>query len=166
MGTITSSNWATRAKVVEHIIQRNDQFECLAHKLAGNVLWSVWQVSEGKTSHRYIRCDLLKKYKTIWGYKDMEESMHPYYYSCPLKYLEMVPEVANQEWRDLVGMHHAIRAIDLRPGMIVGINVDGIPALKVIQTKPLAGETRDGHRFKFSRNNMTGAVYETWPKEA
>ena len=33
----------------------------------------------------------------------MEESMHPYYYSCPLSYLELVPidqYGGNAEWRE------------------------------------------------------------------
>lgn len=36
----------------------------------------------------------------MWGYKDMDESMHPYYYGCPLKYFDLVPQVSCQEWRD------------------------------------------------------------------
>ena len=35
-------------------------------------------------TERWIGCDLLRYQRDYgWGYKDMEESMHPYYYSCP-----------------------------------------------------------------------------------
>lgn len=53
---------------------------------------------------RWIEVNLLKFYRdrglVSWGYKPMEEGVHPYYYSCPLKYLAMVPEVASAEWRE------------------------------------------------------------------
>lgn len=98
---------------------------CLAHCYRGNmfsgVLWSVWErtfsaadgIDESR-SERWIQCDLLRysRCNDGWGYKDMEESMHPYYYSCPLKYLEMVPidpYGGNEEWRKIVAEHHAKR---------------------------------------------------------
>jgi len=52
---------------------------------------------------RWIEVHLLKFYRdrgqVSWGHKPMEESVHPYYYSCPLKYLSMVPEVTDAAWR-------------------------------------------------------------------
>ncbi|VFT23712.1 Uncharacterised protein [Pseudomonas aeruginosa] len=74
----------------------------IAHALRGNVLWSVVELTakvEGVhrdlapgQSLRYIRCDLLERSGNQWGYKPLEESMHPYYYSCPLSYLDLAPE--------------------------------------------------------------------------
>ncbi|VFT14979.1 Uncharacterised protein [Pseudomonas aeruginosa] len=65
----------------------------IAHALRGNVLWSVAEVTakvEGVhrdlapgQSLRYIRCDLLERSGGQWGYKPLDESMHPYYYSWP-----------------------------------------------------------------------------------
>lgn len=90
----------------------------IAHALRGNVLWSVVEVT-AKTegvhrdlapgqSLRYIRCDLLERSDGQWGYKPLDESMHPYYYSCPLSYLDMAP-VQSPEWRERVRAHHALR---------------------------------------------------------
>lgn len=94
---------------------------CLAHCFRGGsfsgVLWSVWEqtfTGDGKdveTKRRWIQCDLLQYSKSNdgWGYKDMEESMHPYFYSCPLSYLAMVPVEqfgGNEEWRDGVQSYH------------------------------------------------------------
>ena len=63
----------------------------IAHALRGNVLWSVVELTakvEGVhrdlapgQSLRYIRCDLLERSGNQWGYKPLEESMHPY---CPV----------------------------------------------------------------------------------
>ena len=98
---------------------------CLAHCYRGNVfsgvLWSVWERtfdhhdgSDQYPTQRWVQCDLLRysRYDDGWGYKDMEESMHPYYYSCPLKYLDMVPldeYGGNEEWRKIVVEHHVRR---------------------------------------------------------
>jgi hypothetical protein len=93
---------------------------CLAHCYRGNfysgVLWTVWErvfTKDGqqtKPTARWIGCDLLR-YQTGygWGYKDMEESMHPYYYSCPKKYLDLVPIDqfgGCEKWREGVKEYH------------------------------------------------------------
>ena len=90
----------------------------IAHTLRGNVLWSVAEVTaraEGVhrdlapgQSLRYIRCDLLERSGSQWGYKPLDESMHPYYYSCPLSYLDMTPE-QSADWRAGVRAYHARR---------------------------------------------------------
>lgn len=94
---------------------------CLAHCFRGGrfsgVLWSVWEQTlngdgqEVEPKRRWIQCDLLQYSKSNegWGYKDMEESMHPYFYSCPLGYLNMVPVEqfgGSEEWRDGVRSYH------------------------------------------------------------
>ena len=92
---------------------------CLAHCYRGGsfsgVLWSVWERSfvrngeQVEPSQRWVMCDLLRYERDGWGYKDIEESMGPCYYSCPLKYLDMVPLDqfgGNAEWRELVNSYH------------------------------------------------------------
>lgn len=89
---------------------------CLAHTYKGSawagVLYSVFERQHaGDSPIRYITVHLLRYYRDVaggnWGYKDMDESVHPYYYGCPLKYLDMVPEVANAEWREGVRKYWA-----------------------------------------------------------
>ncbi|MFO6370232.1 hypothetical protein, partial [Pseudomonas aeruginosa] len=92
----------------------------IAHALRGNVLWSVTQVTAKADgvhrdlapgqSLRYIRCDLLQRSGGQWGYKPLDESMHPYYYSCPLSYLDLAPE-QSADWRAGVRAYHAQRRI-------------------------------------------------------
>ena len=97
---------------------------CLAHCYRGNVcsgvLWAVWERTfnkEGesvKPVERWITCDLLRYQRDYgWGYKDMDESMHPFSYSCPLGYLEKVPidqYGGNTEWREGVREYHVRQA--------------------------------------------------------
>ena len=90
----------------------------LAHCYRGGhfsgVLWTVWERTFEKDgeqvqpTERWIGCDLLEYSRADdgWGYKDLEEASGPYYYSCPMKYLEMVPVVANEEWRRGVREYH------------------------------------------------------------
>ena len=93
---------------------------CLAHCYRGGnfsgVLWSVWERTfnrgghEAEPTQRWIQCDLLRYQRNFgWGYKDLEESCGPYYFSCPMKYLGMVPieqHGGNAEWRKQVALHH------------------------------------------------------------
>ena len=93
--------------------------ECLAKCFRGGgfsgVLWAVWErrfVKDGEEvepKQRWITCDLIQyRRDSGWGYKDMDETMHPYFYSCPMKYLEMVPIDefgGNADWRAEVMEH-------------------------------------------------------------
>jgi hypothetical protein len=94
---------------------------CLAHCYRGGiysgVLWAVWErtfVGGEQPTERWITCDLLRYQKDYgWGYKDLDESMFPYFFSCPLKYLDMVPMEqfgGHAEWRECVKRYHAQQA--------------------------------------------------------
>lgn len=120
MGWLFSSR--TRSELIQDLIRPEDtaraSVRALVHTLRGNVLWSVIEVTakaEGVypglapgESMRYIRCDLLQRRGGDWGYKAMDESMAPYYYSCPLRYLDMAKELS-PSWREKVRAHHARR---------------------------------------------------------
>ncbi|WP_447874013.1 hypothetical protein [Serratia fonticola] len=89
----------------------NYQHVTLAHALRGNVLWSVVQSTSkdpAKVAHTVIHCTLMQNSGGSWGYKAMDESVQPCYYSCPKKYLTMAPEIS-PEWREKVLAHHQRR---------------------------------------------------------
>jgi len=75
--------------------------------MRGTVLWTLNRFHDADgTTTLYIGCDLVRRFAKLgWGYKDMCASMHPYYYSCPLRFLRRVPE-ENAEWRALVHKYH------------------------------------------------------------
>lgn len=78
----------------------------LKHCARGNVLWTVWEVKRPQGEpQRHIGCDLMQRADCGWGHKPMDEGMHPFYYTCPLSYLDMAP-VASEEWRGLVRLYH------------------------------------------------------------
>lgn len=129
--------------------------ECIAKCYRGSVhrgvLWTVWvrRNADGTERDRFIGCDLLQYQRGQgpgyeWGYKDMCESMHPYYYSCPLKYLDMVP-VACEEWRKGVREYHAKRSRKLAVGETYqaaqGLRIGSrrIVSIEVKSLRPLMG---------------------------
>lgn len=97
---------------------------CLASCFRGGVfagvLWAVWErtfTKDGQqfqATQRWIACDMVRRQGDYgWGYKDMEESMFPYFFSCPLRYLGMVPLEqygGHAEWRKAVRSYHARQA--------------------------------------------------------
>lgn len=114
----------SRSELIAELIAPQEtsraSIKVIAHTLRGNVLWSVAEVTaktEGVHADlapgdtvRYIRCDLLQRSGNQWGYKPMDESVSPFYYTCPLSYLEMAAEVSSQ-WRAGVRAYHAQRRI-------------------------------------------------------
>ena len=116
---------ASRADVIAELLttqpymnaeNKTIQRRILAHCLKGNVLWTVNEVLiDGALADRWIGCDLLVCYRrngaTTWGYKPMDEDSHPYYYTCPLRYLDLAsPHDGSQystEWREKVRAYWA-----------------------------------------------------------
>ena len=142
--------------------------EVLAHKVVGNELWMVVRATrefaESETApvtdtkvDTFIALDLLDRSEGRWGYKDMAESSHPYYYGCPLKYLDMAPEEC-PEWRAELRKVHAATAAKrtLAKSVAVGdtlVLVEGCnPAsLEVVSASPLRGKDANGTVYKVPR---------------
>jgi len=153
----------TRDKLVKELTQPFENYVCLAHTCRGNILWSVWEIGGNK---RIIRCDKMQNGGADhgWGFKGMDESVHPYYYTCPQKYLKMVPEVTNQEWRDTVMEYHRRMNYQLKVGLIIGLSCRAPKFVKLISIRPLVGESKHGSRFRIPKAYFTGHVYENWPE--
>ena len=100
---------------------------CLAHCFRGRfsgVLWTVWEINVFNKNtdilvknYKYIGCDLFQYNKRDgWGYKPMDETMSPYFYSCPLGYLKLAGKTDSQnaqEWRKQVTEYHRDKAKSL-----------------------------------------------------
>lgn len=103
----------------EMLVKSTSLKHCYRGGVFAGVLWSVWERTftkdgaEVQPTERWIQCDLLRCNQGSWGYKDLEESMGPYYFSCPISYIELVPIEqfgGNAEWRLQVVEHHRHRA--------------------------------------------------------
>lgn len=158
------SQGSTKSDVIQKLIKSEEnearRWETLTHSTRGNVLWAVVELTykEEQRSKRFIACYLLRSDKGYgWGYKDMEESMGPNYYSCPLKYLEMVPE-ANAAWREAVREHHRQRNRKVSVGQRIGLINASIPWVVVTSIKPLLG-IYNGQCYRVPRR-MIGDVIQ------
>jgi hypothetical protein len=96
--------------------------KCMRGRTVGT-LYSVWEHSLVRRadqsvvcSYRFIRVDLIMGNRIKgggyeWGYKGMTESCGPCEVSCPLSYLDMVPDPGGYatDWRAKVRAWHAAR---------------------------------------------------------
>ena len=166
MGWLFKSGY-NKSDLIKHLIkpEENEQrrIETLRHCVRGNVLWSVVEITEKQENRRWrvIACHLLAAHSDGfgWGYKDMQESCHPLYYSCPLKYLELVPEVANESWREGVRSYHQ-RHRKIAVGERVALINSEIPWVDVVSSRPLVG-VYGGVRYRVPRSFVGAALSST-----
>jgi len=186
MGWTTSIHWHSRQEIITDRIKPWEYYDdkhdrtikgrTLAHCVRGHCLWKVVEHSlyAGQTldwvtqQYTYIAVDLIQNYGKDqgWGYKDMDESVGPYYYSCPVKYLEIQPRVDNQAWRDAVYADQAKRNLKLQPGLIVGLTGCTPNLVKIQQTgRKILATSKEGQLYKIKRSLLNGQSYETWPTD-
>lgn len=114
----------------------------IARFASGNTLWAVEEVrydewyccadNRERTERCIIVCYLSldrqsRAGERVWGYKRESENVYPYEYSCPLKFLAMVPEPATAARGRYVGVQHenGVPALD-GDGRAVEV-FDGVP---------------------------------------
>lgn len=155
------SEGQTRRQLIAHLTkdwtsgETGKTFRCLKHTARGNVLWTVWEITKPDgTTDRFIGCALMQTLKGYgWGYKAMEESMGPCYYSCPLSYLDMVPCPDHEyavEWREKVRHYHAKQRRKFEVGQVVKLVGSTIPQVTITSARPLLG-TYAGKTYRIPR---------------
>ena len=118
------SHYENKQALVKHCVedfQSAPNTVVLGYKVVGSVLYVACKYFS-KSQNRTVTCIgvyLLKhdgsgRNYCNWGYKDMDESSHPYYYDCPLKLLDitedMMPDSENaRTWRAEVRRRHALK---------------------------------------------------------
>lgn len=131
----------------------------LAHRAVGNNLWVVFERSHPTApSHRFIGLFLMQKQKGYgWGYKDIDESMGLYEVSCPLGFLDMVPEVPEPygaAWRVRVREYHAKANQKLSIGQT--ITLTNQLQYTVSSIRPLTARSVDnGQVYRIPRRMLT-----------
>lgn len=106
----------TRDELVQELLGPRHH-ETVAHRLIGNRLWCVKRYEREGKERLYIALFLLEAFGAFeYGYKDMDETMHPWYYDCPLELLDMVEPYEARgsaaEWRECVRAYHAGGSIE------------------------------------------------------
>jgi hypothetical protein len=146
MGWTSYSNYS-KADVINNI--KTMYPADMQWSLVGNNLWGLFtairETERVKVGEKVILLYRLSSFgKNEYGYKDMCESMHPYQYNCPLKFLkEAVVEC--QEWRDnVVKFHESNRNLrkqvaNLMIDDIIQLKNSRIKEVKIVSVKPLLG---------------------------
>lgn len=150
---------ASRADIIARLIRAEDNEEArwttLAHCTKGNVVWIVYEVFKKQKleTKRFISCTLIAQQRNFgWGYKDMSESMGPCYYSCPLSYLDMVPE-ADPDWRLRVREWHARMSRTVAIGDVWTLPNCTPAQVTITSVRPLRGEYA-GITYRLSRKRL------------
>ena len=121
MGWTYSHHWPTVKDVHKHVLSPSyfgEGWKIIDHAATniGRHLWVIVETPDGK---KVLGLWLIKKHDGECGYKDMDESMGPAYYDCPLRLLDLVPEPDYgyaKEWREKVRAYHAAKVKDWKPG--------------------------------------------------
>lgn len=121
MGWLCSTTPSSKQQYVDDLLLRiiDPKHDLLlAPSLRGNRLWILVRTSSGVP---VIGLLLLRCYEGCWGYKDLGEEDGPFYYDCPLSFLDRAPEpnfcpidghagVPRTTWRDHVRICHEAQA--------------------------------------------------------
>lgn len=167
--------WDSKREVVEHL--RRQAGERLLHSaVVGRVLWTV-----EKTDLKpglFIGCYLLDGGRgqgvldPRWGYKDICESMGPTEVSCPLSYLEVVPQADSPHaagWRERVRQYHAAKAQRVavgrsaRPGDEVVLREGCKPQRLTVLSRHgagLRGRAQDGRVYRVAMRLVASVEHQ------
>jgi hypothetical protein len=135
--------------------------ETLKKCVRGNVLWVLHKTTNpaGEVT-KWIGCYLLgaahgsSRDNPEWGYKPMDEDMHPYYYSCPASILDEAdpPRTeSSMKWRALCREHAAKQSRALKVGQWYALPGRQPNAVWVSSISPLRGVSAGGLTFKLAR---------------
>lgn len=146
-----SYGWKSKSDLV-HML-KTDFIGLKTSCVRGNMFWGVADYK----GENVIVCAIIGSSDGEWGYKGMDESMGPYYYNCPLSYLDMAP-VQNAEWREKVREYFSRPAIKAGSKLIAKPdspwNIKGgehIETLEIASLRPLFGYANGYYRLKLNR---------------
>jgi hypothetical protein len=157
MGWTFLYNAPEKRQVIAEVTQSSNNINCLCKALHGNELWTIWYNSN--TNEKLIILFLLARSGGNWGYKDMTEEMGPYFYQCPLAFLDEVP-VTNEAWRAKVREFHAGKKQNrtlvrqIKSGQMVKLKDSKPNMFRVVSTNPLIGIAADGLRYKLVKTRI------------
>lgn len=165
----TFPHGASRSDVINELTaeQHTDRrtFRTLRKCFRGNTMYALHESEpvEGPTV-RFLVVYLLQRSQGDWGYKDMDESMEPYYYDCPVSYLDAATEPASEharKWRAEVRERAAVRA-SKKPckGETWTLQGCSIPEVKITSLKPLRGLAQ-GQVYRIKRSLLGEKVTAT-----
>lgn len=112
MGWLFMYDCRTKQDLVDHLV---NNFKFTDTAVRGNVLYGVTATVRNVTDNFgdivqipdggrviiicLLSCDRSNKNYPMWGYKDMDEGMYPYYFTCPERILAQSTVPDERGWR-------------------------------------------------------------------
>ncbi len=134
MGWTFPHSTTTKKRLVDEILsdyRHHPNWKIIKTALVGSCFWMA--LHSLKTDEKFIVLYLMEKHDGVYGYKDMDETMHPFYYNCPLALLDLTSSLMNeanawrQEMRKQIAEKKALKAKPIVIGDIVTVrNAKGI----------------------------------------
>ncbi len=164
--------WNSKAELVAHLnAGLTDKYTLIKSVLVGNHHWQLVESNEGAfigPGKRFICLNLLASSRDGWGYKDMDETMQPYHYDCPLSLLKIAGEPVNEQaksWREKVKQHHAVKdkvktaKAKIGPGSIINLyGTDYKLELNLGRRGWNASRVSDGYWFRVTSRQVNEAL--------
>lgn len=176
----------TKQELVDQVTRTwsNDyyRFECIKKSMRGRQLWTVWERTNMKSGEvarticlflfsSFVEYDISGK-NTVYGYKSMQESSHPFYYDCPVSFLKMTTEGENPAWREEVlarvnrrkEVNNIVKTI--QKGQYITLVGSKIPFVEVYYAngKTIIGQY-GGTKYRIPKGMIGQQVTHTWLKE-
>jgi len=108
MGTYYTSG-ASREDIVEELLaplRRSghlvDHHQTIEPGDGQTVLWTVEKGERDGQPYQFIGCYLLQPSQYGWGYKPMDETMFPCYFSVPLSWMDKYPCIMIDKYKKLL----------------------------------------------------------------
>lgn len=157
MGWVTEHYPREKKEVVASLTSR-----ALKVRVVGNHVWSLCRADKAEEPHNFIMLHLLEKHDGCWSWKDIDESMGPNYWDCPLTLLRESPlnTKGAQDWAKDVREWHAERAVLRKAKVEVGksYTTKSGKAIKILgpcgRSSWVARYSDDGKRYKVTKNQI------------
>jgi len=107
------------------------RFETMQYSVRGRVLYAAHRAERGDEVTTFIGVYLLGTSNGDWGYKAMDEGMHPYQYDCPLYLFDLAPVPPSPQaakWREEVRKKAARKRSLTKPS--VGATIHFAPGVR------------------------------------
>jgi hypothetical protein len=115
MGWTYSWDWTSKQRVINHCIDWGERYTTLSHSVRGKCLWVLLQYNEGeKKGDVFVALYLLAKDEHEWGYKDMDDTVGPCYYDCPLSFIKRTVASGRTLGQSTLDWHEQVKAYHLK----------------------------------------------------
>lgn len=159
MGWDSSSSWRN-AKDVHASIRRDYTGDGQATIIAeaaknfGRHFWVVFETTKGKFISLFLIERQGFKNDSQWAYKHITESEGPFYYTCPIDFLDMAPET-NAEWRGKVVAEHSKGKQTFKLNDVVEVFGEQYTIVGTWKRSFIGIQHKSGKRFRLSPKQMT-----------